>query len=656
MIFQPYILVLVMSLSCLLSQPAASAALRVEMLTEETLIPMDVYHDPQSQLSTENILHPSAVFVPLTKRNQLFEKGVFWLRFSLEQSVEAAQEFRIFHKFAYTDRITLYQLENQNLNPIGEQGDRTLLNTVNLGRLPQFKLTTQKGQQNYLMRVEATGPVHLSFYIQSEESFNQKHRFQNLWIGLLFGSVVVMMAYNLLLGLRLGHRAYFVYVGYICGFLFVQGIFTGILQSLRPINSFWITILNQGLIIAAELTGICGSLFTIQFLSMRKYLPSLYRTILCVYPLSLANMILAFYSLDLATYCILVSNGAYTLLILTAALQTCHKGFRPAYYFTAAWVLLLSGSLITMGRIYGFLPDTSFTTWSQFAGGILEMVFLSLALGDRMNYSEQKAAKALQDREALLANIRMEQALSSEREISEKTQRLEIDLRFQLAASIAHRLNNPLNYIQINLGVLMQEIIALERSFADIIPSEHEDDPEVKAMKDVFQRHFKSLRDPARYIQEGLDRSSDSVKEMRALSGLDGNALSTFQLSDFRRLVRQRLFEQANQSRILLKDDESNLTIIGNLHTYMSVVDLLLTYAAQTGKGMITLAIKTDRPSEFCIEVEALFPLDQALQGAIERCLQNILKASPVSAEVRWEPNRCLCSVKAEIKDISDVA
>ena len=69
------------------------------------------------------------------------------------------------------------------------------------------------------------------------------------------------------------------------------------------------------------------------------------------------------------------------------------KGIDQLLFILSPWGCLIVGSSITMGRIYGLLPDTTFTQWSQFVGGAFEVVLLSLALGDKIR-SEQEEAHA----------------------------------------------------------------------------------------------------------------------------------------------------------------------------------------------------------------------------------------------------------------------
>jgi len=322
----------------------------------------------------------------------IFDKGAFWLRLDLVNIGEAPVELFLEHIYAYTDRIELYAFDGNAYRLEGKRGDRvTYQANENPYRKPTFKITVPSGQNRYYIRLLTAGPMNPKFLIYSHDTFDRHVQSETLLLGLLFGFVTIMIGYNTFLALRLRNPSYFLYVAYILCFGLVQFIFTGLGKTLLPASPVTSYLLHWGIVPAAELTAIFGALFAISFLNLRSRSPWLYRSLLIFFTLSLANVVFSLVDYDSSVGLVLFTNGYVSLLLVWAGVNGCLQGYRPAFFYTVAWLFIIVGSLITMGQIYGFFPATSFTIWSQFIGGAIEVTLLSLALGDKMSLEQEKA-------------------------------------------------------------------------------------------------------------------------------------------------------------------------------------------------------------------------------------------------------------------------
>ena len=105
------------------------------------------------------------------------------------------------------------------------------------------------------------------------------------------------------------------------------------------------------------------------------------------------NIIYSLFDFNLsASLLVLLTNSYVTALLAYVAIRGCIEKYRPAYFYIVAWGCLIVGSSVTMGRIYGLLPDTTFTQWSQFLGGAIEVVLLSLAIGDKVRLEQEESS------------------------------------------------------------------------------------------------------------------------------------------------------------------------------------------------------------------------------------------------------------------------
>lgn len=314
-----------------------------------------------------------------------------WLRFTAEAKAEEPHSTYFIGTASYTDLIEVYKMVAGRA--VLQQRLGEFVPDYNYQyRLPMVPLRLDAEPQTYLIRVASRGPLNLNFMIWDQETFNKEQRGpESLFLGLLFGFVLVMIAYNTFLAIRLQSRTYWLYVAYIVGFGIVQFIFTGTAHQLLPASGFKEFFVNQGLIYTAELCAIFASLFAISFLDLKENNPRLVQAIKLFFLASVGNMLVCLVDFNLSVRVVFLTNAYVSSLLLYAGVRRSLDRYRPAYFYTGAWAFIILGSLATMMRIYGYFPDSGFTAWSQFVGGAFEVVLLSLALGDKISLAQERA-------------------------------------------------------------------------------------------------------------------------------------------------------------------------------------------------------------------------------------------------------------------------
>ncbi len=88
------------------------------------------------------------------------------------------------------------------------------------------------------------------------------------------------------------------------------------------------------------------------------------------------------------TACILIGVSMTFVmipLIIASGISVMRTGYRPSYYFMAAWsVMFVAGTLFLL-RVVAVIPHNTFTNYILHMGTSVEVVLLSLGLGDRFN-------------------------------------------------------------------------------------------------------------------------------------------------------------------------------------------------------------------------------------------------------------------------------
>ncbi|HET9237941.1 MAG TPA: 7TM diverse intracellular signaling domain-containing protein [Oligoflexus sp.] len=396
------ILLHVLMLIMIFSAPALRAAqdpLRMEagaVFHKADLLPHTAYLvDSDGSIMVEDLPGRDSEMMAVTGRGVfIFNKDVFWIQFQIDNRLNETRPLTLMHAQSYLDRVDLFEWKDGHAEKLMLRGDR-VPDPAREFRHALFPLQVTPGLHTYYARIQTDGPMNLQFYAWEPDALARYMRNDFLAIGLLFGFIAVMVAYNSFIGFRLRIPYYFVYVGYIVCFGLVQFHFTGMSRYVFPDHPFASFLIHEGIIFAAEIAGICGCLFAIPFLDLRSASPRLVKAIYAAFSLSILNMIISVFDFNLSSSLVLFTNAILSNLLVYAGVSSCFRRYRPAYFYTAAWLFIIVGSLITMSRIYGFLPDNTFTAWSQFVGGAIEVVLLSLALGDKISFEQEQSHAAI---------------------------------------------------------------------------------------------------------------------------------------------------------------------------------------------------------------------------------------------------------------------
>ncbi len=260
--------------------------------------------------------------------------------------------------------------------------------------------------------------------------------------------------------------------------------------------------------------------------------------------------------------------GLVSIYLLTAGIIVYRKGYQPAKFFLAAWVIFLVGVVIFILKDFEILPYNNFTRYTMQIGSAIETVLLSFALAARINeYKKEK--------EQLILN----QNVMLEQKVEERTHALHTTLNHlketqsqlvdaekmaslgQLTAGIAHEINNPINFVSSNIPPLRQDINDLNtiiNKYEELTDSSDFNDKLIEIEKLKKELDYNYLKDELNTIVNGIEngasRTSEIVKSLRNFSRLDEDDL-----------IFADVNEGITSTLTLLKSKLSNIEIIKKL-------------------------------------------------------------------------------------------
>jgi signal transduction histidine kinase len=242
------------------------------------------------------------------------------------------------------------------------------------------------------MRIASEGALILSFSILSAEAFAQQTFSQHLLNGFLYGVLLILAVYNLVLFFYLRDNSYLYYVLYfgtiLLGVMALDGFAA---QYLWPSWGAFAAGAARFLMI---LSFTFGLLFTTSFLRTREYAPRLHKLMigLAITILILLDLQFIWFRQTAVVHAFLMLTSC--LIMIAAGFVVWRKGYKPARYFLLGWSLILVGFFIFVLTLVDIFSFSSSSDALLHLGLIVLAFVLSIGLADRINVYRQEKESA----------------------------------------------------------------------------------------------------------------------------------------------------------------------------------------------------------------------------------------------------------------------
>ncbi|ATX81523.1 diguanylate cyclase (GGDEF) domain-containing protein [Mariprofundus ferrinatatus] len=394
------------------SEPIYSLGDRVEYLEDRdgTLEISTILNEPEQTWQKHSADIPSFGF----------SNSAFWFRLTITADKTEERLLDISHPLL--DEVSLYLLSKGHLIRQFHTGDLRLYKDRplnHLGFVFPVTLEAQKPLTLYL-RVKSAGSVQVPMKLWSETAFHDSDEVVMSAIGIYFGVIISLILYNLFLYLRVFEPAYIYYVLYVMMFgLFIAGLTGWGYKFLWPEA---VGFQQYGLAIFICMGSVFVCRFVHYFLDLPKNAPRVGK-LLVTAVLLLLGMLAA---LPFTSYHIVVQMAlAMTIIISTTSLYVgvmlWRKGEVMARYFTIAWAAFLVAVILAILEKFAILPRTFLAEGVLPLGMALEVILLSMALGERINSEKQQRIQAQEH----IIVVQEKHQLELEQKVEERTIELE---------------------------------------------------------------------------------------------------------------------------------------------------------------------------------------------------------------------------------------
>jgi two-component system, sensor histidine kinase LadS len=280
--------------------------------------------------------------------------------------------------------------------------------------------------------------------LQTARAFATASARTSLFMGIFYGVVMVMTLYNLFLFIGLRDRSYLYFCIFVAGYCVVQAGIDGFAyQYAWPNSPGWNRL---SLPLSVGVTSLGGMLFARSFLDLRHTLPRtdrLIRALLWVIAATFLVSLTVSYADSIRL--VAVEAAVFSILLLVVGILSLRTGNRAARFFVLGWLAFLLGAVLLVLNKFGVLPVFFATVHGPRIGAVLDMLFLSFALADRINFmkAETEAAQQSALEAQTLATHRLQE------EVDKQTRELrEADAqKTRFFQNVSHELRTPLTLI-----------------------------------------------------------------------------------------------------------------------------------------------------------------------------------------------------------------
>ncbi len=360
--------------------------------------------DPEHQLTINDFISKSpTIELQRTQRPTLslgYTSATIWIKSALTNPSTSTSSLLIELAYSPLDQVDYYVVRDGAIVESAKVGDRrpfTNRLVAHRNYLFPLQLAYQEIVDIYF-KIDTTSAVQVPLTLWEERQYFLANEKNDVELGYWYGVMMVMAIYNLFLFFMIREKTYLFYVIYVLGFIcFQAGVDALNYQFISP-EFTWPN--NEGLIFFLGVTTVSVLLFLINFLELKRVLYPAYLFATCVIVLPAFSIIGSF----IFPYRLMMGFTLGVVLIVSTTAVSCgilswRKGVLQARYFTIAWLAFLSGCFLLALNKFGIVPRVFITEQGARIGSLIEVVLISIALGQRI--STERKAKVVAQNESL---------------------------------------------------------------------------------------------------------------------------------------------------------------------------------------------------------------------------------------------------------------
>jgi len=319
----------------------------------------------------------------------------YWYRLKIAHNPQSRNNW-ILEFFDQTiDSITVYSPDKRNNYSATLLGSNRPF-TARMYQHKNFSLNLNNGlsgNQLYYIRIKSHQPVNVIIVLRSVNWFISYALDEYFFFGIFYGMILVFGLYNLMMFIAMRQKQYLYYIAYNLSIGLYEMCADGIAyQYIWPASPIWN---HNAYGVALFSASICSVLFAQSLLNVKVNAPKLNKLIVWVMVLRCLFFVL----------CLTVNKNWFSYKIIEivplsiafyAGFYVLMKGYRAARFFVIGYSFLVTGFVIKalISLNIWWLPVTAAIYYSLSFCFIMEMIFISFAIGDKVRILKKKEEEA----------------------------------------------------------------------------------------------------------------------------------------------------------------------------------------------------------------------------------------------------------------------
>ncbi len=389
------LVVVVISASCRTSQDSTFLDSGEHILP---LASLEYLIDSTNQLTIEQLAEPANGYLFSQKssyQNKDFKSNqTYWIKFKIPENETSSATLRLLEFYDQTiDILVVYSLGKNGDWRISKMGDHLPFYQRTF-RHKNFEVVfnPEIEQGIYYFKIKSHGFADIRLAYRTINRFIYYALGEYFLFGIFYGMILIISLYNFLTYLAIGELKFIYYIFYILSVALYAMSLDGIgFQYLWPNQPRWN---DYSIGVSLYLVIIWAIIFTRRFLGTKRQAPFLDVVLVCLlFARSLLLLLALTYYKGLLGFQII--DVLPLLIIFYAGIYVWRNGYRPARYFVIAYGVLFFGFFIKSLVYFNLLPFTILSHYSLHLSFVFEMLFLTVALGDRIRILKNNRDRAL---------------------------------------------------------------------------------------------------------------------------------------------------------------------------------------------------------------------------------------------------------------------
>jgi len=321
-----------------------------------------------------------------------------WVYLRIENTLDLSVDMRLEFGMSWLDHVRVYHVQADTRLDSWESGDEAGAedgaSVVVPGLGFTFPLRVPPEISEVFIRVESNDPMVLPLRLELARSAPNVDRELHYAYGILYGYLIALIAYNLIVFFGLRKGSYLLYAAHLGCFIALNLAYTGHGYALWWSESAYFQ--RYAMLVCMLAWGISGLAFASRFLGLRAAEPLQWRIALMASCASLAAMAI-FVALDLqlaADILSFVFIAVYAVSMVALGIGAQRRRNAAAGFFTAAALFAVVGGLATLLACWGLLPVNVLTFHGAELGVLVESTLLALALARDIRSFEEARQQA----------------------------------------------------------------------------------------------------------------------------------------------------------------------------------------------------------------------------------------------------------------------